>query len=86
MTRFRKHVISSFGILMTAFVALLLFTGPAMADCKRGTLDVRYCDEDGDLVADGRQQNTGKCRSNQQPLQIELKSAFGSRLLALGHR
>ena len=36
------------------FTVLLLFGSPAVADtCKsRGTLDVRYCDEDGDLVAD----------------------------------
>ena len=26
--------------------------GPAWADCERGTLDVSFCDEDGDLVAD----------------------------------
>ncbi|MDT8895165.1 phosphate/phosphite/phosphonate ABC transporter substrate-binding protein [Halomonas sp. I1] len=37
-----------------AVSALLLITGPAMAqeDCPRGDLDTIYCDRDGDLVAD----------------------------------
>ncbi len=36
-----------------AFVLALSFAGSAAAqDCPRGTLDVRFCDVDGDLVAD----------------------------------
>ena len=36
-----------------AFAALLAFTAPAFAqDCPRGDLDARYCDTDGDLIAD----------------------------------
>jgi phosphonate transport system substrate-binding protein len=38
---------------MTGFAAALLVAGAASAqDCPRGDLDVRYCDADGDLVAD----------------------------------
>ncbi len=37
----------------SAFAALLAFTAPAFAqDCPRGDLDARYCDTDGDLIAD----------------------------------
>ena len=41
-------------ILLSVLMLLLLWGAPALADtCKsRGTLDTRYCDEDGDLVAD----------------------------------
>ncbi|CTQ33289.1 phosphate/phosphite/phosphonate ABC transporter substrate-binding protein [Jannaschia rubra] len=36
-----------------ALAALALAAGPAMAqDCERGALDARYCDADGDLLAD----------------------------------
>ena len=36
-----------------AFAALLAFTAPAFAqDCPHGDLDARYCDTDGDLIAD----------------------------------
>ena len=40
--------------LAGACVAALAFAwGPAVAqDCPRGTLDERYCDVDGDLIAD----------------------------------
>ena len=40
--------------LGTITAALLASTGAAFAqeDCPRGTLDARYCDRDGDLVAD----------------------------------
>lgn len=39
---------------LTILLAVLFLAGPAIADdCKnRGDLDVRYCDENGDLVAD----------------------------------
>ncbi len=38
---------------MTGFAATLLLAHAASAqDCPRGDLDVRYCDADGDLVAD----------------------------------
>lgn len=30
----------------------LAIAGPAAADCERGALDERYCDADGDLIAD----------------------------------
>lgn len=41
-------------ILGTVTAALLVSTGAAFAqeDCPRGTLDERYCDRNGDLVAD----------------------------------
>ncbi len=36
-----------------ALTALALVAGPAAAqDCERGALDARYCDTDGDLIAD----------------------------------
>ena len=35
----------------TAFL-VLLFTSSAFADCPRGSLDKRFCDRNGDLVAD----------------------------------
>ena len=36
-----------------AFAALLSFAAPAFAqDCPHGDLDARYCDTDGDLIAD----------------------------------
>jgi len=41
--------------LLTAVVAALLLSASgayAQEDCPRGTLDERYCDRDGDLVAD----------------------------------
>lgn len=43
---------------LLALLALVLLAGPAPAaaqqaqDCPRGTLDARYCDRDGDMVAD----------------------------------
>ena len=39
---------------LTSFTALLvfLFTSSAFADCPRGSLDKRFCDRNGDLVAD----------------------------------
>ncbi len=40
---------------LTAFAAALLLSASgafAQADCERGTLDERYCDVDGDLLAD----------------------------------
>jgi phosphonate transport system substrate-binding protein len=37
--------------LFGLFVALLTFAA-AQEECERGTLDVRFCDEDGDLLAD----------------------------------
>lgn len=36
----------------SAFAISTMISGPAFADCERGTLDERYCDVDGDLVAD----------------------------------
>ncbi|PHQ68350.1 MAG: phosphonate ABC transporter substrate-binding protein [Sneathiella sp.] len=41
-------------ILGTVTAALLVSAGSAFAqeDCPRGTLDARYCDRDGDLIAD----------------------------------
>jgi len=41
--------------LLTAFAAALLMSSSgayAQEDCPRGTLDERYCDRDGDLLAD----------------------------------
>ncbi len=35
-----------------ALATAITASGPASAQCARGTLDVAYCDEDGDLVAD----------------------------------
>ncbi len=45
---------SDFKLLLSASaVALMSLTGGAMAqDCPRGDLDERYCDADGDLIAD----------------------------------
>jgi phosphonate transport system substrate-binding protein len=37
---------------LIAFAALAPLPVEAQAQCKRGDLDVRYCDEDGDLIAD----------------------------------
>lgn len=46
----------SIGVLLAACVAVVAFAPPevqAQAACsKRGDLDARYCDEDGDLIAD----------------------------------
>lgn len=44
----------SLKIMGTVTAALMVSTGAAFAqeDCPRGTLDERYCDRDGDLVAD----------------------------------
>lgn len=43
-------------ILLGAIYAIAIFglaqTGATAQDCPRGTLDVRYCDVDGDLLAD----------------------------------
>ncbi len=53
MTQLTKHNFIRFGVsVFTLFSLIFLVSSVAMADCKRGTLDVRYCDEDGDLVAD----------------------------------
>jgi phosphonate transport system substrate-binding protein len=43
--------------LVAAFVASVAFapaaaTAQAAQDCPRGQLDVRFCDRDGDMVAD----------------------------------
>ncbi len=39
-------------IVVLALAGLALSAAPATAGCPRGDLDVGYCDEDGDLVAD----------------------------------
>ncbi len=46
-----KKTLAGVGLV---FAMLLTLGGPASAaeDCPRGTLDKRYCDRDGDLVAD----------------------------------
>ena len=41
-------VLAAAGCLLAALPA----SAPAQADCPRGTLDKRFCDRDGDLVAD----------------------------------
>ena len=40
--------------LLASTAAIVAFTGYAAAqeDCPRGDLDARYCDRDGDLIAD----------------------------------
>ncbi|MCB1333767.1 MAG: phosphate/phosphite/phosphonate ABC transporter substrate-binding protein, partial [Roseivivax sp.] len=44
---------NTFRLMLGASVAALLSTGAAMAqDCPRGDLDKRFCDADGDLIAD----------------------------------
>ncbi|MCP4380508.1 MAG: phosphate/phosphite/phosphonate ABC transporter substrate-binding protein [Hyphomicrobiales bacterium] len=46
-------VFSNLFVASTALVAVASFAGTALAeDCPRGTLDERYCDRDGDLLAD----------------------------------
>lgn len=53
MTKIMKHKFIRFGVSIFAlFSIIFLFSTLAIADCKRGTLDARFCDEDGDLVAD----------------------------------
>ena len=53
MTKFTKHKFIRFGVSFFAlFSIIFLVSSLAIADCQRGTLDVRFCDEDGDLVAD----------------------------------
>lgn len=42
----------TFKLMLTASAAALLSTAAAAQDCPRGDLDSRYCDADGDLVAD----------------------------------
>lgn len=37
---------------LAASVFMAGFSGQALADCERGTLDTLYCDKNGDLVAD----------------------------------
>jgi len=38
---------------VTAFALAMVFAGGASAqECERGDLDKRYCDTDGDLIAD----------------------------------
>ena len=37
---------------LTASAFLLGVSGHAVADCERGALDAKYCDTNGDLVAD----------------------------------
>lgn len=54
MKRIAGQSFRGLGCLL-AVLALLVVFGAApvtAADCKRGDLDVRYCDENGDLVAD----------------------------------
>ena len=46
-----RFVLAIFGGLV-ALIMLGLMASPVSADCKRGTLDKRFCDEDGDLIAD----------------------------------
>ncbi len=44
---------SKFTNLMATAAAAFAFAGPALAaDCPHGDLDARYCDRDGDLIAD----------------------------------
>jgi phosphonate transport system substrate-binding protein len=43
---------ASFRFLCAAALAFLLPLSSPAQDCPRGTLDARYCDRDGDLVAD----------------------------------
>ena len=53
MAYLNKHLRLNFSLTLIVLCAALFFmVGPAMADCERGDLDVRFCDEDGDLVAD----------------------------------
>lgn len=53
MTKIMKHKFIRFGVSIFAlFSIIFLVSTLAIADCKRGTLDARFCDEDGDLVAD----------------------------------
>jgi len=48
-----KRARAWFGLLTGLVLALVMAVGAAaQEDCPRGQLDVRYCDRDGDLVAD----------------------------------
>src|SRR5690606_34438785 len=48
------HLTRTLAAACVSAVALALAAQPAAAqdDCERGTLDDRYCDRDGDLIAD----------------------------------
>jgi len=48
MMRIRLMTLLALGLGLTGFAG----TAVAQPDCPRGTLDTRYCDRDGDLVAD----------------------------------
>jgi len=49
----RLHKLTTYALAGAAFAGLALTMSPARAaDCPRGTLDERYCDADGDLIAD----------------------------------
>jgi phosphonate transport system substrate-binding protein len=49
----RSRTASGLALLAAAgLLALAPASAPAQADCPRGTLDKRFCDRDGDLVAD----------------------------------
>ena len=39
-------------VTLAASALLVGFSGQAYADCERGSLDAKYCDENGDMVAD----------------------------------
>ena len=53
MTKMTKYKFIRFGVSFLAlFSIFFLVSSVPAADCKRGTLDARFCDEDGDLVAD----------------------------------
>lgn len=54
MIRFRAVVTLVVTLAVVLAVAMSSGCGPAepVEDCPRGTLDMRYCDRDGDLVAD----------------------------------
>ena len=53
-TRLYRKIVLAGAVGLTTLALLFLISSPAVsAECKnRGDLDVRYCDEDGDLVAD----------------------------------
>jgi phosphonate transport system substrate-binding protein len=53
MTDVKKRRFLNAGTFFGVLLCMIFFaSGVAVADCNRGDLDVRFCDEDGDLVAD----------------------------------
>lgn len=51
--KLKSWLLSAFAFTgVAAFGAILQPTGASAEECARGDLDVRYCDTDGDLVAD----------------------------------